>query len=261
MLILRLTQSSEGPDRYRIEIALEGGGRARQTAVSTFSFALAPRGREDVRWYLEDFLDYPFDPNPAIAARIERRMRAIGVELFDAIFQSNAGPRDLWATLRGSLNDTRVEIVAGVREATTLPWELLRDPKTDRPLALEAQVFVRASTQTARPPRFTQSAGAWFIGPGSGGRGRCRRGGHAVQRVRRDRRKIHGRSLLSAGARAVAGRGGFLRTEATRGRSDAHYCLRTSGFAGLAGTRGLRSRARRVVSKAAEAHAACYHLG
>ena len=74
MLILRLTQSLEGPDRHRIEIALEGDGRARQTAVSAFSFALTPQDREDVRWYLEDFLDYPFDPNPAIAARIERRM-------------------------------------------------------------------------------------------------------------------------------------------------------------------------------------------
>ena len=130
MLILRLTQSSEGPDRHRIEIALEGDGRARQTAVSAFSFALTPQDREDVRWYLEDFLQYPLDPAPAIAARIERRMSAIGVELFNAIFQSNADARDLWATLRGNLNGTRVEIVAGVREATALPWELLRDPKT-----------------------------------------------------------------------------------------------------------------------------------
>ena len=130
MLILRLTQSAEGPDRHRIEIALEGDGQARQTAVSAFSFALTPQDREDVRWYLEDFLQYPLDPAPAIAARIERRMSAIGVELFNAIFQSNADARDLWATLRGHLNGTRVEIVAGVREATALPWELLRDPKT-----------------------------------------------------------------------------------------------------------------------------------
>ncbi|MFN0104316.1 MAG: CHAT domain-containing protein [Bryobacteraceae bacterium] len=158
MLILRLTQSSDGPDQHRVEIALEDGGLARQTAVSVFSFALTAQDREDVRWYLEDFLQYPLDPAPTIAARIERRMGAIGVELFDAIFQSNADARDLWATLRGKLNNARVEIVAGVREATTLPWELLRDPKTDRPLALEAQAFVRTSSQTARRPRVPQSA-------------------------------------------------------------------------------------------------------
>src|SRR5260370_26340116 len=107
---------------------------------------------------MEDSRQPGRDPAPTIAARIEQRMAAIGVELFNAIFQSNADARDLWANLRGELNDTRVEIVTGVREATALPWELLRDPKTDAALALEAQSFVRASSQPARRPRLPQSA-------------------------------------------------------------------------------------------------------
>jgi hypothetical protein len=155
---LRLTHFPDGPDQHRVEIAHEGGSPPRQTAVSRFPFALSAQDREDLRWYLEDFLQYPLDPAPTIAARIEQRMAAIGVELFNAIFQSNADARDLWANLRGELNDTRVEIVTGVREATALPWELLRDPKTDAALALEAQSFVRASSQPARRPRLPQSA-------------------------------------------------------------------------------------------------------
>src|SRR5258706_394039 len=155
---LRLTHSSDGPDQHRVEIALEGGSPPRQTAVSRLPFALSAQDREDLRWYLEDFLQYPLDPAPTIAARIEQHMAAIGVDLFNAIFQSNADARDLWANLRGELNDTRVEIVTGVREATALPWELLRDPKTDAALALEAQSFVRASSQPARRPRLPQSA-------------------------------------------------------------------------------------------------------
>ena len=158
MLILRLTQSSEGPDQHRVEIALEGGSQPRQTAVSRFPFALTPQDREDLRWYLEDFLQYPLDPAPTIAARIEQRMSGIGVELFNAIFQSADDARDLWANLRGQLNGTRVEIVTGVREATALPWELLRDPKTDAPLALEAQSFVRSSGNPARRVRMPQTA-------------------------------------------------------------------------------------------------------
>ena len=166
MLTLRLTQPSEGPDQHRVEIALEGGSLPRQTAVSRFSFALSAQDREDLRWYLEDFLDYPpRDPLPTIAARIEQRMAAIGVELFNAIFQSNDDAAVLWAKLRDKLNDTRVEIVAGVREATALPWELLRDPKTDVALALEAQSFVRASGQPARRPKFQQSLPQSSSGP------------------------------------------------------------------------------------------------
>ena len=153
MLTLRLTQFPDGPDQHRVEIALEGGSPTRQTAVSRFPFALSAQDREDLRWYLEDFLQYPLDPAPAIAARIEQRMAAIGVELFNAIFQSSTDARELWANLRGGLNDARVEIVTGVREATALPWELLREPKTDVALALEAQSFVRASSQPARRSR------------------------------------------------------------------------------------------------------------
>jgi len=87
-------------------------------------------------------------------------MADIGVELWRAIFQANDDARDLWAALRPRLNETRVEISTGVREATAIPWELIRDSKTDVPLALRAQAFVRAQPQAAQPPQLPQlSAG------------------------------------------------------------------------------------------------------
>jgi len=150
MLTLRLTQFTEAEDKYRVEVALEGDGLPRQTATSRFDFKLSPQDHEDLRWYLEDYLQYPLDPAPKIAARIEKRMSEVGVELFKAVFQDDA--RDLWATLRGKLNKTRVEIITGVREAAAIPWELLRDPKTDAVLALRAQAFVRAQPQPAQRP-------------------------------------------------------------------------------------------------------------
>ncbi len=155
MLTLRLTQVAEGPDQHRVDLRLEGDG-APQTAVYRFKFAVSEQDREDVRWYLEDFLQYPLDPAPRIAARIERRMAEIGRDLFKGVFQSNDDARDLWAALRPELNDARVEIVTGVEAATTLPWELLRDPKTDVTLALRAQSFVRAHPQAAERPRLRQ---------------------------------------------------------------------------------------------------------
>jgi tetratricopeptide (TPR) repeat protein len=159
MRMLRLTQSDVDANRYRVEAALEGSGHPRQVATAEFGFALTAQDRENLRWYLEDYLQHTADPAPQIAARIESRIAEIGVELFKAVFQSNDDARDLWATLRDRLNDTRLEIITGVREATTLPWELLRDPKVDTPLALRARSFVRAAHQTAQRPHLPQTAG------------------------------------------------------------------------------------------------------
>jgi len=153
MPMLRLTQSSEGPSRYRVEIALEGDDLPRQTAVSQFDFVLSAEDQEDLRWYLEDYLQYPQDPASKRADRIERRMVEMGTELFRAVFQANDDACDLWAILRTQLNNTRVEIVTGVEEATVIPWERIRDPKTDVSLALRARSFVRAYSQAAQRPK------------------------------------------------------------------------------------------------------------
>jgi hypothetical protein len=153
MLTLRLTQFTEAENKYRVEVALEGDGLLRQTATSRLEFKLSPQDHEDLRWYLEDYLQYPLDPAPTIAARIEQRMNDIGTDLFKAVFQSSDDSRDLWATLRGQLNDARVEINTEVREATAIPWELLRDPKTEAALALRSQAFVRSQPQAAQRPQ------------------------------------------------------------------------------------------------------------
>ena len=151
MLQLRLTQHAAGEDRHRVEIALEGDG-ARRTAESIFPFLLSSQDEEDLRWYLEDYLQYPQEPAPVIARRIEGRLAEVGTELFRALFQGSDDARDLWAEMRNRLSETRVEIVTGVAEASGIPWELLRDPKTDNPLALSARSFVRAHPSAALHP-------------------------------------------------------------------------------------------------------------
>src|SRR5512135_2609800 len=153
MTTLRITQTEESAGRYRVEIAREGDGSPRQSATSHFEFQLTAQDRENLRWYLEDYLQFPQDPAPTIAARIEQRLTAIGVELFQNLFQASDDARDLWATLRTRLNNTLVEVLTSVRAAATIPWELLRDPKTDAPLALRAQAFVRAHPQPAQSPQ------------------------------------------------------------------------------------------------------------
>jgi tetratricopeptide (TPR) repeat protein len=149
MLQLRLTQHAAGEDRHRVEIALEGDG-ARRTSEATFSFHLSPQDEEGIRWYLEDFLQYPQAPAPMIAQRIEGRLAEMGAELFQAVFQANNSARKIWGLVEERLPETRIEIVTGVTEAATIPWELLREPETDTALVLTANSFVRAQPNAAR---------------------------------------------------------------------------------------------------------------
>lgn len=146
-MILRLSQFAEAQaDTFRVELSFDNAPPVR----THFKFALSPQDQEDIRWYLEDYLQYPLDPAPTIAARIETRMRDVGIELFKHVFQSSDDARDLWSTLRPKLNDTRIEIITEIREATSIPWELLRDPRTDEPLALNARTFIRAPINPVR---------------------------------------------------------------------------------------------------------------
>lgn len=113
-LLLRLKQQIEKEDHYRIELEFDDGD-SRQTPEARFDFKMTDSDRADLRWYLEDYLQYPLDPAPKIAERIEGRIRELGIELFKKIFQANDDTRDLWATLRDRLADTRVEVATDVK--------------------------------------------------------------------------------------------------------------------------------------------------
>src|SRR4051794_34112710 len=152
MLQLRIRQHAVAEGRHRVEIDLLGDGAPR-AAVSTFDFRLSAQDEEDLRWYLEDFLQHPEEPAPAIARRIEGLMAEVGTKLFAGVFQANDDSRDVWGRVRERLGETRIEIVTGVTEAATIPWELLREPKTAAALALSAQSFVRAQPNTALAPQ------------------------------------------------------------------------------------------------------------
>jgi hypothetical protein len=53
LLTLRLTQTTPGPKRYRVEIALEGEALPCPIAIADFEFIVKPQDREDLRWYLK----------------------------------------------------------------------------------------------------------------------------------------------------------------------------------------------------------------
>ncbi|MAG35182.1 MAG: hypothetical protein CL878_02895 [Dehalococcoidia bacterium] len=159
-LTLRLAQAPGAePDELKVEVSLEADGLADRHVEADVAFTLTEQDREDLRWYLEDFLKYPLDPAPEIAARVEQRMAEIGAELYQALFQANDEARDLWAYLRPRLKDTRVEVSTSAQDAGAIPWELLRDQRAATPLALSVRAFVRTQTPASASPPPVQTSG------------------------------------------------------------------------------------------------------
>lgn len=143
MPTLRIQQVGEN-----VVATFEADGQPSQSVTRPLTLALSAQDEEDIRWYLEDYLIYPLEPAPTIAARIEKRMEEIGRELF----RSTLGGTKVWFSAEQQLEDTRVVIESDVRH-TRVPWELLRDPETEISLALHVPSFVRAHSSSSFAPK------------------------------------------------------------------------------------------------------------
>ena len=148
-----ILQQRGEPGRHQAVLTLTDEGWAPRLVTVEFSLALSDQDPEDIRWYLEDYLELAEDPAPRIAARIEKRMEEIGETLFSALFETTDDARGLWWALRPRLGEARIEVVTSISTANALPWELLRDPRTGAYVALEACAFVRGPQPNALPIR------------------------------------------------------------------------------------------------------------
>jgi tetratricopeptide (TPR) repeat protein len=143
---LRLAVRAEGAEHV-VDLSLDGAG-ARRTATARVGFGLSGRDREDVRWYLEDYLQYPLDPAPQIAREVETRLAVLGEDLFRQVFEANPNTMRVWDAMAGDLAEARVEVATGVEDAAGIPWELLRDPATGGVVSVRAGAFVRTLAET-----------------------------------------------------------------------------------------------------------------
>lgn len=155
---MRLTQNPPSLGKHQVRIELSREGEFPQTADVSFEFNLSLQDQERLRWYFEDYLQYPQDPAPSIAQQTETRMAEIGLDLFTKILRGTDQASDIWAEAKRNLNDMRIEIVTPVQEATAIPWELIYDPGIAQPLALSASSFMRTYSQAAVPPKFKKTS-------------------------------------------------------------------------------------------------------
>jgi len=156
MPTITLHQTELGNDRYHVTLSSDAPGLTLQHEAEV-DFHLDPRDQELIRWYLEEYLANPFDPNPEIAARTEQRMAHLGEKLFKAIFKDTKAIL-WWGRVIDNLADYRIEVATSVAGATAIPWELLRDPDSDIILALRAAELVRSHCQANIQPRIPEPA-------------------------------------------------------------------------------------------------------
>ena len=141
--ILQIRQKTLSTGQYEIELRLRSEGQADFEAQATIDFALNPQEQEDIRWYLEEYLQHA-DTAPAIQIeQIEIMMQQRGIELYNKVLTFNQNTQAIWFAIRNQLSDLRIEINSGVAEAAAIPWELMRDPQSDSAIAVRVNAFVR----------------------------------------------------------------------------------------------------------------------
>jgi tetratricopeptide (TPR) repeat protein len=155
---LRISDFPAGPAGARRVQVMWQDGAERRAAVAQFGDPPEEGGREQVRWYLEDYAEFPADPAPAVAAEAEAELARAGAELFGRVF-SGADAMGIWERARDQLSDVRVEVDVDPGAGPGLAWELLRDPRRDAPVALGAGAFVRTHLQAEGHPGLPDPAG------------------------------------------------------------------------------------------------------
>jgi tetratricopeptide (TPR) repeat protein len=157
---LRISDLSGLPGgQRRVRVSWREDGALPQEAEAVFADPSDEGDGEQVRWYLEDYAEFPADPAPRLAREAEARLRELGMALFQRVFEANRDTMRVWNAAAGSLPQARVEVDADPGAGSGLAWELLRDPGRDAAVALGAGAFVRTHFRAARNPRLPEAAG------------------------------------------------------------------------------------------------------
>ena len=113
----------------KLEVRVEGEG-FQDAPWRRIEAPLSPRELEDLRWYVEEFMDLPVGGYAVKAKRVEEQMAAAGRRLLDAVFHDRHTGAALDRTLRHETADRWLEVAAEPgtsAEPLAWPWELLHD--------------------------------------------------------------------------------------------------------------------------------------
>jgi len=146
MTILHIRQDAPRDGHYPICLTLKRDGQPDLEAEAKIQFALSDQEQEDIRWYLEDYLERAEAVEGVTIEQIEALMKTRGEELYNKVLAADGNTQALWFSIRNDLADLRIEIATGVAEAASIPWELMRDPHIDSPISVRVKSFVRVQS-------------------------------------------------------------------------------------------------------------------
>ena len=96
---------------------------------ATFEHPFDSKTLADLRWYLEEYLRFPYGLEPENAKKIEQKLQAWGQQLFDLVFRSSEKAREFFQeATRAGLDKCEISIVSDNPAVLNLPWELLFSP-------------------------------------------------------------------------------------------------------------------------------------
>jgi tetratricopeptide (TPR) repeat protein len=131
-LIIKHVADSE-PVQFQLVRKRDDNSTDPRGVVSPFGFPVEERPDsdlvEELAWYLEKFLDYPFSPETEHAERVLASLRAWGEQAFNALF----GDKEGWELFEEATREgyERLHLVISSDDPRVLswPWEALQSPK------------------------------------------------------------------------------------------------------------------------------------
>jgi tetratricopeptide (TPR) repeat protein len=104
----------------------QGNAEDRSSTSIPFAHPFDAAALTDLRWYLEEYLSYPYGLEPEKAKKIEGQMQTWGQALFGVVFDTDAKSRQFFqAAVASGLDNCNLSIVCDEPSILNLPWELL----------------------------------------------------------------------------------------------------------------------------------------
>ncbi|MBF0326665.1 MAG: tetratricopeptide repeat protein [Alphaproteobacteria bacterium] len=115
----------------------DGKGEVTRSASVAFTPALTKEDREDLRWYLEDYLRAPFAVYEDRGQTIRSQLDALGQGLFASLFGAGKPGNEAYRNAIAA-DPARCELIIQSQSPSVLgqPWEIMTDPGHPEPLAL-----------------------------------------------------------------------------------------------------------------------------
>jgi len=140
-LVIRHIPDTEPP---QFQVARGDQKSAKPVEVaSPFGFPVKSRPNSDLiqelRWYLEEFLDYPFEPNTDRARHVLAAMETWGKKAFNDLFDTRDAGGMFDTATKGGYKNLCLQVMSDDADILQWPWEALLDPKAAY-LAVSCQI-------------------------------------------------------------------------------------------------------------------------